>query len=495
MKTVIKLSIICFLTFSLACTKDFGEINTNPNEPDNLDPKLQLTYVLNRAASERSDQWRGNLIYCSVWAQQLSGNYETDRYITTNEDWLSSWWNSSYQNLGKDLNDIIEKTEAGSNINSVTKIFRVFVFQRVTDMYGDIPYSEANKGAEFATPVFDRQEDIYTSFIEDLTQAVNDLDESKDELGTADIIYNGDIQKWKKFANALKLRIAMRISNVNPDLARQTAQSALNSGVMTSNQDIAYISFSGSDVDGPNANGIGEVFQDFGITGHLFRYSDEFVNLIINNDDPREDILMETYLNDGTIDNSVGSGNHLGRPNGIDPGNDDFVFAQPRRDVMVTFDAPAIYFSFAEVEFLRAEAIVKGWVEGDARAAYESGIFAACKHLSLYPNAGEISDDDIFDYLEENGVEYEEDDAIELINTQKWIALIFDGIEAYANYRRSGYPDISPGLANGESGGTIPRRLRYPINEMVNNSANYDAAVARLNGGDVITARMWWDVD
>ncbi|MEM6699973.1 MAG: SusD/RagB family nutrient-binding outer membrane lipoprotein [Bacteroidota bacterium] len=485
-----------FLTFLLfSCTKDFPEINTNPNEPDNIDPRLQFSYVLNRAASERSDQWRGNLIYCSIWSQQLSGSWETDRYITANEDWLGAWWNNSYQRLGKDLFDIINKTEEGSNLHSMATIFKVFFFQRLTDMYGDIPYSQANQGAVFPQPQFDRQEDIYKSFIEDLTKAVSNLDQTKEEIGNADILYNGDVGKWKRFGNSLLLRIALRISKVEPELAKSIAQQAVENGVMMSNDDIAYVSFSGSDVDGPNANGVSEVFQDFGITGHLFRYSDEFVNFIINNEDPREDNLMETYRNDGSIDNSVGSGNHLGRPNGIDPGNDDFVFAQPRRDVMVTYNAPAIYMSYAEVEFLRAEAIVLGWIEGDAQQAYENGIFAACKHLSLYPNAASIDDDDILDYLEEFDVEYDTRNALEQINTQKWIALLFDGFEAYANQRRSGFPKLTPGLAKGESDGEIPRRLRYPIGEKVNNAANYQIAVDRLLEGDVLTSRMWWDVN
>jgi len=485
-----------FLIISLfSCTKDFEEINTNPNEPDNIDPKLQFSYVLNRAASERSDQWRGNLIYCSIWAQHLSGPYETDRYITTDQDWLGAWWNNSYLRVGRDLFDVIAKVEAGSNLHSMATIFKVFFFQRLTDMHGDIPYSEANQGASFPQPKFDKQEDIYASFVTELQDAVAALDESKDAVGSADILFNGDLNKWRKFGNSILLRVAMRMSKVAPEAAKTAGSIAIQNGVMVSNGDIAYVPFSGSSPDGINANGIAEVFQDFGITGHLFRFSDEFVNLILNNDDPREDNLIVTYKNDGSIDNTVGSGDHLGRPNGINPGNDDFVFAQPRRDVLVQYNSPVIYMSFAEVEFLRAEAMVRGWVTGDAQQAYESGIRAACKHLELYPNADPIDNDDIEDYLEENGVEYDEDDALELINTQKWIALLFDGFEAYANYRRSGYPDLTPGLADGESGGEIPRRLRYPIGEKVNNPINYEAAVSRLSEGDDLMARMWWDVE
>jgi len=490
------LYILFFLLILSACTKDFEDINTNPNptEPDSIDPKLQFSYVLNKASSGRFEQWRGNLIYCSQWAQQLSGDWDPDRYNTTNEDWLSAWWNTSYLRIGKDVEDLIATTEEGSNLQSMAIIFKVFFFQKLTDMYGDIPYLEANRGAVFAQPIFDKQEDIYTSFINDLNTGIQNLEEGKDDVGNADLLFGGDVSKWKKFGNSLLLRVAMRISNVAPDLAKENGKLAIENGVMTSNDDIAYISYSGSNTDGKNANGVGEVFQDFGVSGHLFRYSDELVNFIINNDDPREDNLMETYKNDGSIDNTVGSGNHLGRPNGITTGINDFVFAQPNRDVIVTYDSPAIYMSYAEVEFLIAEAIVLGWISGDAKEAYEKGVYAACQQLSLYPNAEPIDEDDIEDYLEENDIEYDPSRAQEQINTQKWVALLFDGFEAYANYRRSGFPKLTPGFMDGESNGEIPRRLRYPREEAVNNKENYDAAVSRLDEGDVITSRMWWDV-
>ena len=485
--------LILFLLVISGCTKDFGEINTNPNptQLDNIDPKLQLSYILNRASSERFDQERGNLIYCSQWAQQFSGDWGPDRYNTTNEDWLREWWNTSYLRIGKDVEDLIANTEEGP-LQSMAIIFKVFFFQRLTDMYGDIPYSEANQGAVFTKPKFDRQEDIYLSFIDDLKLAINNLDLRNEEIGSADLLYGGNIDQWKKFGNSVLLRIAMRISNVAPELAAEVGTLALTNGVMTSQEDIASIYFSGSNTSGKNANGLGEIFQDI---GQKFRYSDELVNFIINNEDPREDNLMETYRSNGSVDNSVGSGNHLGRPNGIPTGTNDFVFAQPRRDVVGTLDAPAIYLSFAEVEFLRAEAILLGWIPGDVQEAYESGVYAACQQLSLYPNAEPIDEDDIEDYLEENDIEFDPARAKEQINTQKWIALLFDGFEAYANYRRSGFPNLTPGFSDGESDGEIPRRLRYPISEDVNNKENYDAAVNRLEGGDVITARMWWDVE
>jgi len=499
MTKALKLPIILLISIALClgCKQDFDTINKNPNanQPITIDPEIQLTYVLNRASSERYDQWRGNLIYCSSWAQQLSGDWDADRYNTTNEDWLSAWWNNSYLRVGKDITDLINKTDPTSNIHHMASIFKVFFFQRLTDMYGDIPYSQANQGADFPRPQFDKQQDIYLQFIRELGTAIDGLNENAVSPTAGDILYGGDVNKWKKFGNSLRLRIAMRISNVDPGLAQELGEAALASGVIDNHNDVAYISFSGSDVDGNNANGVSEVFQDFGITGHQFRYSDELVNFILNNDDPRENILMETYTNDGNVDNSVGEGFHLGRPNGIMTNADDFVFAQPRRDVMVAYDSPAIYLGFAETEFLRAEAILKGWVAGSAQEAYESGVRAAMKQLSLYPNAEPIRNVDIDDYLTENNIEYDEGSAIEQINTQKWVALLLDGFEAYANYRRSGYPTLSPGLTDGESNGEIPRRLRYPLDEKINNTDNYLDAVSRLPSGDVITERMWWDVN
>jgi len=166
---ILALLSLSFLFIS-ACTRDFENINTNPNptEPDSIDSELQFSYILNRAASERFDQW----IYCSQWVQHLSGDWDPDRYNTTNEDWLSAWWNSSYLRIGKDVDDLIKTVEEGSNLHSMAVIFKVFFFQRLTDMYGDIPYSEANQGAVFPRPQFDRQEDIYLSFISDLQSAL-----------------------------------------------------------------------------------------------------------------------------------------------------------------------------------------------------------------------------------------------------------------------------------------------------------------------------------
>ena len=487
------ISLISTVAF-VACDDGFGELNTNPNTSDQLGTEYLLSYSLLKPAREQFESWRGNLIYCSEWVQHLAGNYAPDRYITTNEEWLSAQWQESYIFYGKNLQDIINR-ENGTNIQAMAIIFKSFIMQRTTDMYGDIPYTQAFQGGENPNPEFDTQEVVYNTMINDLTTAINQLQPGNGQNpANFDILYGGDIDKWKKFGNSVLLRVGMRLSEVNPALAEQTVVAALDGGVFTSNEDIAYVPFSGTSADGPHASGISEVFQDQGFGGGDFAYSDEFVSRIVDNNDPRESTLMESYNEDGSVNTSVGPGNHVGRPNGV-VGVATLSFALPKNDVMVAYNSPILYLTFAEVEFIRAEAIQRGWVGGDVSEAYASGITAACKHLTLYPNTTEISDADIAAYIAQPSIAINAINAIEQINTQKWIALIFDGYEAYANYRRIGFPTLTPGANGGEGDGSIPKRLRYPAIERESNAANYNAAVGRLSNGDVITSNVWWDVN
>lgn len=491
-KKILGLSLL--IVFFAACDEDFGELNTNPSTADNLGGEFLLNYSINRAASSRYETWRGNLIYCSQWAQQLSGGWAPNNYQTTNEDWLSAYWNEAFGTYMRNIQDIINREE-GTNLESMALIFKVLIMQRVTDMYGDIPYAEAFQGGDFPQPGYDSQESIYNSFIADLTRAVSQLAPGNGvDVANFDPIYNGDIDLWRKFGNSLLLRVGMRLTEVNSGLANKTISDAITGGVFTSSADEAFIEFDGSLPDGPVASGIGEVFNDFGVGGGGFNLSDEFLDRLQANNDPRERIIAVTYNSDGSINTDVGVGQHQGRVNGRDVG-DSFVFAMPNHDVMVAYDSPVYYMTYAEVQFNVAEAIMRGWASGDAQAAYEAGVTAACRQLDRYPRVTPVTDEEIADLLKESGVAWNESNAMELINTQKWIALLFDGFEAYANYRRTGIPNLTPGETMGESDGSIPRRMRYPVSEQLTNSANYETAVSRLAGGDVITAPVWWDAN
>jgi len=455
-----------------------------------------LNYAINIIGSERFETWRGNLIYCSEWAQHFAGNWGPNLYNTTNEEWLSAYWNEAYSKYMKNIQDVINK-EGTTNMAAMAMVLKVMVMQRVTDMYGDIPYSEAFQGGNNPQPAYDTQEQIYSQFINELKTAVAQLQEGNGEdPGEFDGLYNGNITLWKKFANSLLLRIGMRLSEVNPTLAQQTINDALNGdgGVFESNGDMAWISFNGAQPDGVNASGIGEVFQDFGVGGSGFQFSETFVSKMAANHDPRQKVIMVTYDSKGNPLTDIGPGKHKGRPSGKIVNESSSTFAQPNHDVMVAYKSPVLYLTYAEVEFIKAEAMARGWISGDLKGAYEKGVVAAMSQLSLYPNAEEITQEEITAYLAEDGVKFQTAKAIELINTQKWFALLFDGFEAYANQRRIDYPVLVPGKDVVESPNAIPKRLRYPSSEPLTNSENYNAAVKKLTGGkDAITANIWWD--
>jgi len=373
-------------------------------------------------------------------------------------------------------------------------IMKVLFMQRITDMYGDIPYSEAFQGGIVPQPEYDTQEEVYDQFIEQLRTAIAQLDAGGDDVGTFDGIYNGDTDKWRKFGNSMLLRVGLRLSEVDPAKSEMIVREAIEGGIISSQDEVAFISFDGSMPDGVVASGIGEVFNDFGIGGGAFALSDELVTRLQDAEDPRLGVIGVKYVDNTGATENIGQDEFLGKPNGADIDN-LFDFVMPNHSTMVSYAAPVIYYGWAEAEFNRAEAIARGWASGSAEEAYNTGVTAAFRQLELYPGVAAFAQDDIDDVLDDDSVSFDDDDALERINTQKWIALLFDGFEGYANLRRTGFPEVSPGLTAGESNGEIPKRLRYPASEPLTNKANYDVAVSRLQGGDVITAPLWWDVD
>lgn len=485
---------LCLSISFSSCDDGFDELNVDPGVSPSLESRFILAGAINRAASSRFEAWRGNLIYCSQWGQQLSGTWPPDQYVTTNEGWLSAYWIVVYGDNMRNLQRVIDQEE-GTNLESMAVIMKILLMQRVTDMHGDIPYSEAFQGGNLPQPRYDTQEEVYASFVSELRAAIAQLSPGNGvDAGPSDPFFNGDIEMWRKFGNSLLLRVAMRMSEVDPATAQTVAAEAINSGIISTDEEMAVLTFTGNLTSGLFTNGIGSVFNDFGIGGGGFALSDELVTRLQDANDPRLAIIGKQYNADGTIDESVGPEDYIGKPNGADI-TSLFDFVQPDHDVMVSYDAPQIFMSLAEAEFNRAEAIQRGWVSGSAQEAYESGVRAAVRQLSRYPRAAEITEAEIDALLTEDEVAWDESRAIELINTQKWIALLFDGFEGYANFRRIGFPELTPGLMVGESGGTIPKRLRYPSDEILTNQANYEEAVSRMSGGDLITNPVWWDVN
>lgn len=490
--------ILLFAVLLSACDQGFEDLNVNPTKPTQVSVANKLTAAQLFASSERYDNWRANLIYQSTMMQHIAttaGYWDGDKY-TWNRGYASSLMDRYYGNAVKSLEDmLVQLDEEGSpeEMKAITRIMRVFVFSRLTDLYGDIPYSEAGKAVidEIFTPKYDPQSEIYADMLKELEESAAALGSGTSGFGAADIIYNGDQAKWKRLANSLMLRLGLRLIKVDPAGAQSWATKAIAGGVMTSNDDIFFVPHTAGP-EGVNQNGIGEVFLADGNP----RLSETFVNFMKDRNDPRLPILGARRSDGSTAVDDL-----IGFPNGLNPqmlldltGEENMDnYAEPNRAIITGLDAPMIFQTYAEVEFMQAEANVRWGVGGDAETHYNNGVTAAMKTLSLYGDAGVIDDAAIADYLTANP--YDAANALEQINTQYWAVTFFNEYEAFSNWRRTGFPVLTPvNFPGNVTGGTIPRRMSYSTSEETNNPINYEEAVNR-QGPDELTTRVWWDVN
>ncbi len=481
------------LVFS-ACDDGFDELNVNPTKPPQIAAANKLTAVQKFISSERYDNWRAGMIYQSTMMQHIAttaGYWDGDKY-TWNRGYASSLMDRYYGNAIKTVEDLLvqlNEEEAPDEMKAIARIHRVFAFSRLTDLHGDIPYSEAGKAVidGIFLPKYDAQSDIYADMLKELEESAAALGSGTSGFGAADVIYNGDQAKWKRLANSLMLRLGLRLIKVDPAGAQAWATKAIAGGVMESNDDIFYLRH-----DNNNRNGISEVFAADGNP----RMSKTFIDILQNSNDPRLPILAARRS-----DGSTAAADLIGFPNGLNSamllemtGEENMDnYAEPNRAILAAFEAPMIFQTYAEVQFMLAEANVRWGLGGDAETSYNNGVTAAMQQLSLYSADAAIADADIADYLAANP--YDAANAIEQISTQYWIATFLNEYETFSNWRRTGFPVLIPvNFPGNETGGTIPRRLTYTENEASVNAENYQAAIA-AQGPDVLTTRVWWDVE
>jgi hypothetical protein len=516
------------LAFS-ACDKNFEEINTDPNSVSKDIIKFEKVfstvelYTAGNSDGEAFEDERGNLIYCSLITQHFASLFysQGDKY-SFNDEYISAYWDANYPNSVKNISDIIANTkdkEGEENFYQIARIFRVFIFQRLTDLYGDIPYFEAGQaytgGVLF--PKYDKQQDIYADMLKELDEAAAALDESKgNTLGDQDIIYGGDVNKWKKFAYSEMTRLAMRMSKVAPDQAQTWVQKAVAGGVMASNDDNANVYHIAVNGGSPTNNGSGWklIIED----NNNFKMSEAFINFFKSHNDPRLHLYAAVSDDPGGIWNTpefnlgdTTSSIQLGMPNGYDPegglvpitsapnypGNVD-KYSIPNRYLFAKADATTFFLTAAETQLLLAEAAERGWISGDAATIYKGAVELAFDQLSQtggnWSTAEAIAQADA--YLAHNP--YSSATGLQQINEQYWAAVFMDEYEAFANLRRSGYPALTPvnypNSAINTTGGTLPRRLMYPQHEASINAANFKDAVARMSDGNTMKSRVWWDV-
>jgi hypothetical protein len=490
----------------VSCEKNFDEINTNTVDPtsESVDP----VFVLNNAILGLSFPNGANIIYDSGIVQQIispnSGVITGANYNQDNRNSTMEQWNDYYENVIKHTGDVINQIQEvpeRSNLLNITRIIEAYAFMVLTDTYGHIPYFEAGKGFsdQIVLPVYDSQEAIYMDLINELREAVSALNDSGDAVG--EIMYGGDLDKWRKLGNSLLLRIGMRISNVDNAMGQQIVQEAFAAGLLGSNDDNFVVRH-----DNNFTNPYGGIFN--GTEANNFYLVDSFVDYLSNTNDPRLRSMAIRYIGatsgpEQTLDiASKDPGDQIGMPMGHDNGSIGAVatdmglasfydFTQLDRFTYGAINAPMFLLTYAQTQLALAEAAANGWISGNANEYYEEGVRAHMEQLAAYGEDAAIPADQIDAYLAENP--FDAANAVEQINNQYWVASLLNGPEAWANFRRSGFPDLPPNPFPGQDiSGDFINRLTYPSSEIAVNKANLDAAVSSM-GPDNLDTRVWWD--
>jgi hypothetical protein len=504
--------------FTGACKKDFIEINTDPGQI--TQDQINYNYLFTSAELLTSgntdgygyEDWRNNLIYSGCMIQHLSSTisyWVGDKYLF-DAGYNSAYWDKNYPNSVANIVEVLYHSANDTsmfNLFQISRIFKAFMFQRITDMYGDCPYSQAGLGyiSGITSPQYDLQKDIYTDLLQELKDAAEKLDASRpNSVGQADLLYKGDVVAWKKFAYSEMLRAAMRLSKVNPDMARQWVSIAVSGGVMSSNADNAILHH--ENVTGtPDVNGTGLIL--LGNDPGAYRLSETFVSFLKNSADPRLSFLATVCTNplEPADKGDTTASRQLGQPNGYDPPNSggprDLAgannwtgnqndYSVVNRYTFSRLDAPTFFLTTSETELLLAEAAFRGWISDDPAVHYRAGVKAAMQQLSQ-TGAGP-SDAQIDAWLANQP--FDPANALRQINEQYWVAGFLDENECFANWRRSGFPLLTPiNYPGNVTGSTIPRRFTYPQSEASTNNAHYNSAVSRMTFGDRMTSRVWWD--
>lgn len=470
---------LLFLTilFLAGCTDSFEEINTDPDRAKDAPATNVLAFVLTNWPDNLNDVW-ADMNEPSTYGGHLAKIQYIDeaRYLFR-PGIVEAKWYDVYLTLNN-VNEIMAKAETDDNQNllAVAKILRVFIFQTATDTWRDIPYTDALKMKEGTLlPKYDKQEDIYPALLSELKEAADIFaDNSRGSLGEGDILFEGDTEKWQKFANSLRLRLAMRISSVDQNLASSTVSEILGDPgrypVMEGNSDNAFFWWPGSDP-----------YEEPWYTDYKGRddhaVSDVLVNVLIELDDPRLPVYAVPAESDGAYRGfTIGA---AAQPN---------LTTVSRIGARFRLDPAGFtpYMRYAEVMFHVAEAALKGFNTGGVTAedAYNEAVEA-----SLAENG--VAASDIATYLAGNG---RFDGTLEQVYLQEWIALFKQGMEAWSLYRRTGIPEthyVAPASVY-PGHNSPPFRYPYPQNELTLNGANskpFDDEVVDAFWGK----KMWWD--
>ena len=504
-----RIPLVGLLMLTLACDDGFDDLNTNEVDPTVVDPVFQL----NNAIIEMSFP-NTTLVYDLGIVQQIttpnSGVLTGANFNQDNRNVTEQTWQNYYRNVIKETRDILSDEEAlaeRNNLRQMTRILQAHAFMILTDSYGHVPYFNAGEGfsEQALYPEYDDQAVIYPDLINELREASAALDTSS-VTETGDVLYGGDVARWRGYGYSLLLRAGMRLSKVDPTQAQAIAQEAFQGGVITTNAGNMAVQH-----DANYVNGIGRILN--ATEANNYYLAEAFVSYLQENDDPRLPAIAVRYEGAESGPGQVlgPDGNGSNDPEiqiGMPVGNNDetarqvaaslglasfYEFSQVDRERMAKQTSPAFMVTAAQNLLLLAEAVERGWITGSAEELYTAGVRAHMEQLALYDPASAVPEAEISAYLSDNP--YDAANALEQINTQYWVASFLNGSEAFANFRRSGFPDLDPNpFPNQDISADFIRRITYPASEIAVNTANVNAAINSM-GPDRLDTRVWWDVE
>lgn len=549
------------LVMSLASCSDsyMTETNTDDSKSENMNPNAELTTALLQTYGDFQimDVYR---CYITGFTQYYAGGWNVSNYAGANfaEDaTMKSLWDRFYQVSVKNLVDGIARTEDKPNVNAALRIQRAYIMAVISDVYGDIPCTEAGKGYTegISLPKYDTQEEVYNFILSELKACVAQLDESSADMITGDCTSLGkDVSAWRRYANSLRMRYAMRISDVAPEKAKTEFLDAYNSNKYISKADqeayVIYLNSPFTLYDGAadldfRGNALGEMLYGQDPQSPTFVCSTIYYYMQMNKD-PRLNQICRNYICT-TRSQTDTSGNYdvtdevaawkerggtgcvpcnvgnawwhewiSGPDNSEIPTLEKLVAQNPsagydknnyparmlRPSLYIGFEktmCPGYLMSYAEVEFLLAEAASKGWINtATTESHYHAGIRATMRLMNEHFECN-ISDAEIENYIAEHPLT---SNPRECINYEAWILHIVDPSEGWANIRRADYPRIADrtllpkntaDFTYDDPNMQTPTRLKYPNIENEYNHVNFQSAIDRLGGSDDWHKRMWWD--
>lgn len=491
----VALSSIALAAFASAC--DNGKLtdaNKNPNSPESVSADL----LFPTAAVSTVRMVRLNIeITPSTfvhWPQYLAEyQYPEISYYQFRPTTADAWWNGWYSGPLEDLAQALKQATAANRPNQIGPILvmRAFNYSTMTGIWGDIPFSQANKGdAGMITPVYDTQKSIYDSLLTNLTDANAKMGGATQGFGSQDPVYAGDAAKWKKLANSLHARLGLNLSKVDAARAKTEVTAAIAAGGFASNGDNAQISWPGDNI---NDNPWYENQKDGIGTRDDARFSITFIDTLKHLADPRLAVWARPVQDPtcGTVPQctDVAAGAYRGMPNGLLAGLAGAWGTKSSRLGAQVFAAtqPSYIMTFAEFSFIKAEAAERGWISGSAAQFYQDGITASMKQWG-------VADADVATYLAQARVKYAGGSAgLAQIGLQKWISLFTQGYEAWSEWRRTGFPNLTPAQNAKTADGQLPRRVIYPQTEQSFNNANLQKAIGSQGGSDALNKKLWID--